>query len=116
MRHNNSAPADARDILGLRLSFPGLCKLSDAALECFALMGGGMRLRVSHADGSVQVVEGLARYGKNRPSHNVTMSAARELMDSGLISKLTEHRDNERIGWREAGYDGDAADWWCCTQ
>lgn len=78
-------------------------------------MGSGYRLRISHDGADVRLVDayglpnGRAPILLDKPEVDAAIA-------SGLITKLTEHGEGSRIGWRSAGYDGDVADWWVCTQ
>jgi hypothetical protein len=80
------------------------------------LMGNGMRLRIPKDGTEPMLVEGLARFGHHRPSEPIAPEAVSWLLGSGLIAKLTEQGEGQRAGWRDAGYDGDVADWYVCTQ
>jgi hypothetical protein len=79
------------------------------------LIGSGMRLRIPHDKlfQSSAIVEGLAKYGKNRDSIPVSEGMAYVLAQR--LHKLDEQRVDDRLGWREAGYDGEVADWYCLT-
>lgn len=90
----------------------------DDKKEVFALLGSGYRLRIAHDGSGASLVDGIAlQYGrKPRPSHDIGPAQAQRLIESGFITKLTEHGEGSRMGWRAAGYDGDKADWWVCTQ
>jgi len=93
--------------------------LSDSAGVMWTAMGRGFRLRVPHNGDPAQFIKAGFRenWRECGAGFSTTDTAAlQELMDSGLISKLTKDRYNSRIGWREAGYDGDVADWWVPTQ
>lgn len=83
--------------------------------DLLGMMGKGMRLRVPHLhDGTAAIVEGLEH--QKRESIPIALEAANELIETGMICKLTEDRDGQRIGWKESGYDGDVADWYVCVQ
>jgi hypothetical protein len=96
--------------------------LSFLAKDLFSAMGRGARLRVPHDGGWPQI------FYPNGQSVNVEASEIEELKNLRLITKLTEYGvpppeerainidKGYRIGWREAGYDGDVADWWVLTQ
>jgi hypothetical protein len=92
--------------------------LSASAGVIWSAMGRGFRLRIPHDGGPTQLIAGFREnWREYGPGFSTSDTAAiEELMQSGLISKLTEDRYHDRIGWREAGYDGDVADWWVCTQ
>jgi hypothetical protein len=108
----------------------GLTMISQAARDLYGSMGRGGKLRVPLSGLSPEIVL-PGRDGRIdlKTSHRVciaTPNIVAELANTGLIHKLTEHGEpppeqrakhgGYRIGWREAGYDGDAADWWVCTQ
>lgn len=78
-------------------------------------LGSGYRLRVAHDGTDARLVDadGLPNGRAPIPLDKQEASA---LTASGLLTKLTEHGQGQRMGWREAGYDGDKADWWVCTQ
>lgn len=82
-------------------------------------IGSGFRLRVPHnEDAAPTLVDGIAIQCKQQPRESIVVSTAQaeQLIGSGLLTKLTEHGEGQRLGWRSAGYDGDVADWWVCTQ
>ena len=91
------------------------------------LMGKGHRLRVSRANGAV----GLWEFSHGAPGAMrfvglVPRDVFRSLKQSSLIHQLTElgepppaerkPGEGYRMGWREAGLDGENGDWWVCTQ
>lgn len=41
---------------------------------------------------------------------------AREAISGHLLTRLTEHRNGARMGWRELDLDGDVADWYVWMQ
>lgn len=79
-------------------------------------IGHGMRLRIDHATGQGQIVEGLAQYGQTRSAIPVPPAVVMDLLDCGLLCKLTELGEGQRGGWLEAGYDGAIADWYVFVQ
>jgi hypothetical protein len=101
---------------------PTLGQLSTAAAGILHQIGTGMVLRIPksgygpelHCDYETEHALMLLEGEDN-------VKAVRELIQSGLIHKLTElgeppDGDTRRLGWRELGLDGDVADWWVCTQ
>ena len=79
-------------------------------------IGKGMRLRVPHdgpLPGLVPDPRGFPEAGKPEP---VSHAMVRHLIRSGLLWKMTEQTIGDsqsfRIGWKEAGMDGDVADWY----
>ena len=91
---------------------------SDAVILVLFAIRQGMRLRIPHDGGTVQIVEGLCRYGLGRRAITVAQETAIATMQSGQLYKIQreDHFDklgNGRRGWKSAGYDGDAADWYC---
>lgn len=47
---------------------------------------------------------------------SVDVNAVRELLESGLITRLTETRNNRKAGWRELKLPGEKFNLYCCTQ
>jgi hypothetical protein len=87
--------------------------------DVYRLMGLGYRLRVSRnpGGGAAMIDVDAVKYGRQaRPAYQVPLEHVEQLAASRLITKLTEHGEGSRMGWRAAGYDGDQADWWVCTQ
>lgn len=85
------------------------------AAQVIDRIGSGYRLRIARDGSDARLVDayglpnGRAPIPLDKPEVDAVIS-------SGLITKLTEHGEGSRIGWRAAGYDGDVADWWVCTQ
>ena len=86
-------------------------------------MGHGMRLRISH-EGAAEIVKDPKSFAYGSAcgpwvafceNHPVDADTVRFLLNSWMIYKLSEYRDNGKIGWREAGMDGEKADWYCLT-
>jgi hypothetical protein len=102
----------------------GESTISAAAKDLLHQMGCGRRLRIPKSGFGAE----LRPHDGFAVGDEIAVDAppVRELIERGLIRKLTEdgepppaERTREggyRIGWREAGYDGDVADWWTCTQ
>jgi hypothetical protein len=83
-------------------------------------IGSGMRLRVPH-DGSPATMEPDPRFKQAMvpfpgESRVVSVKELSQALASGLLHKLAEENIEQRIGWREAGMDGDVADWYVMTQ
>ena len=92
--------------------------LSEDARRIFQRMGEGSRLLVERNQASLS-----ACYLVNDPRFNPTPMkeelnavSVYELVISGLISELTEFGEQQRIGWREAGFDGKHYHVYVCTQ
>lgn len=49
-------------------------------------------------------------------NHHITPKVALELVDSGLLGKLTEFTNNCKIGWREKELPGDKYTIYACLQ
>ena len=84
--------------------------------QMLGFMGDGYRLRVPHdlTNHPPSLRDGVG--DRSRMSMIVTKDEVQALIGSGMITKLTEHGEGQRLGWRSAGYDGEVADWWVCTQ
>ena len=79
-----------------------------------------MRLLVPK-DGSTPRLVADPRFRERKPQaitqeRDVPLPIARELIRSGWIGALTEHGENNKIGWREIGLDGKANEVYCCVQ
>ncbi|KKM60669.1 hypothetical protein LCGC14_1539610 [marine sediment metagenome] len=79
-------------------------------------MGTGMRLRIEKSDGRATLEEGLQQCGKHRDSVAVNKDVARLLSLSNGLTRMERERHNQRKGWLESGFDGDAAEWYALTQ
>jgi len=90
------------------------------AIKICRMLADGMRLRIPHHGAPAELREGLARFGRNRPPIPVAIEIAEDMAASPLLTKLTRdgtiQRGSGRIGWKEAGFDGDVADWYAFTQ
>lgn len=92
--------------------------MSEDARRIFQRMGDGSRLLVERNQVSLSVC-----YLVNDPRFNPTPMKEKlnpvsvyELVLSGLISELTVFGERQRIGWREAGFDGEHYHVYVCTQ
>jgi len=47
---------------------------------------------------------------------DVSTAAVSELISSGLIGEIPEHRTNQKSGWRESGLPGDTHRIYACIQ
>lgn len=93
--------------------------VSPPAAGVLQLMGTGMRLRVAHGNGEATVVDGFPNIptGEHpKPSSLISEDIVTELIASGLLHKMARDRVQDRIGWAEAGLDGNAADFYSLVQ
>lgn len=84
----------------------------------FDKIGHGMRLGVPREPG---IPARLLRDERFRPGpelaeQDLSASTVKELLDSGLLAELTEHRNNGKVGWREASLPGDRYHIYACLQ
>ena len=85
-----------------------------AQIERYAeYLKSGMRLRIPHDGGRPAIVEGVP--GMARPGIAVTTEDAQYLLALGRMRKLPMESEPGAIGWAQAGYDGDQADWFIFT-
>jgi len=88
------------------------------AEQVYDAIGHGMRLRVPHnypAQPAALVPD--PRYAEGTtPRTELSVPVVHEVLSSGLLFKLTEHQEHNRLGWRECGMDGDIADWYVFIQ
>lgn len=90
-------------------------------------IGRGRRLRV--VKNSVHGATLVNNYADWRPPHvprhlvstapvigPLDASAVAELLELGVLTKLTEHQQDQRVGWRDIGLDGSKADFYVCIQ
>jgi hypothetical protein len=99
-----------------------LGQLSKAAAGILHQIGTGMVLRIpKNGYGPELHCDYETEHAVMTLDGEDNVKAVRELIQSGLIHKLTElgeppDGDTRRLGWRELGLDGGVADWWVCTQ
>ena len=96
--------------------------LPQESLDVFRDMGElGMRLLVPKANRSWPRLVPDPRYEEWYPdapkkARPVSPVAVAKLIEAGWIGRLTEHRNNNKIGWREMGLDGKTNEVYCCVQ
>ncbi len=86
--------------------------LSKAATVVIEALGNGFVLCVPH-DGSGPSLKPRFTDGSG---FSCDQAPVDELISARLITKLTKHGANQRIGWRTANLNGLIADWWVLTQ
>jgi hypothetical protein len=106
-------------VRGMEIALSGKAAVACAHLERHPVM----QLRVPHDGSRPSIMDGLRRAGHPpRPAIPVDLDIAREMIAARyavpyaqipLLRRMTPERDGDVAGWRECGYDGDAADWYC---
>lgn len=79
-------------------------------------IGVGFRLRVPHDGGRAMLVCSYPELPKREDIGPLEAAPVRELLQSGILHKLTKGRDGNRYGWAELGLDGTDADLYAMTQ
>ena len=107
------------DLAGLRNEGAKVmtCGLSAGTKEYFNKMGSGYVLVLSPTEAQlikppIRPIEGFAFLD----CEDVPAAIVQELQASGLISELTEHRNNSRSGWRELGFTDEHKRYFACKQ
>lgn len=86
--------------------------------EVHAHMGHGYRLRVPHDAELLPSLEKDPRFPLNyvQTIGDVPLRIFELLrLRPYAISRLTEYRDNDRLGWRDMGLEGSDCDWYACA-
>ena len=91
--------------------------------KALALIGAGMRLRIPHDGSSPAIVEGLSDavpWRGTSSSRNVRRPVLVSVPLANILRsrlcKIAKDRVGQRAGWKETGYDGEVADWYCHIQ
>lgn len=86
------------------------------AYELIGMIGRGLRLRVPHDGSRAALVHDPRGWPVVVNVEPVEPEMVEFLVHIGLLWKMREHRVGDdkswRTGWREAGMDGDMADWY----
>lgn len=96
-------------------------ELQEECLNVFRAMGElWMRLLVPK-DGSTPKLIADPRFRDMKPQavneeRDVPLAVVQQLIRAGLIGALTEHRNQGKIGWREAGLPGETNEVYCLVQ
>jgi hypothetical protein len=97
-------------------------RLSKSDEQVWRLIGAGMRVRVPHGKPEEAMLVPDPRYPQHAPcaALPVSFASVQALLAAGLLHQMVEHRVGDskswRTGWREAGMDGDVADWYVAMQ
>jgi hypothetical protein len=90
--------------------------MSEDAAQILRKMGNGMRLLIAREFPNESILVNDARFDPTPKKETVNFTIAWELIRTGAISELTEFGERQRIGWREAGFDGEHYHVYACTQ
>lgn len=96
-------------------------ELQAECMAVFSLMGGQCLRLLVPKDGSMPHLIADPRYHDIKPEaksleRTVPPVVVRQLVKAGFIGALTENRNNQKMGWREAGLPGETNDVYCCVQ
>ena len=92
----------------------GMSAGARAILDSFQ---NGFALCVPRVSGRPKLVQrNWARERNPEPDRAVDRKDVAELLASGLVGELTEHRNNQKIGWRESGLPGKSHRVYLCVQ
>ena len=70
-------------------------------------IGQGMILAQHRVNDGLFVMFKRGPWNPPFENHLVDINVGRELLSSGLLSELTEHRNNQKVGWRELDLPGE---------
>ncbi|MGD0652532.1 MAG: hypothetical protein ABSA97_15555 [Verrucomicrobiia bacterium] len=90
--------------------------ISEDAAAVLHKMGNGMRLLIARQSPQQCSLVNDARFDPTPREETANLTVVWELIRKGVISELTEFGQNERIGWRDAGFDGEHYHVYVCTQ
>ena len=80
-------------------------------------IGHGMRLGIPRFKaGSARLIADPRYPDPNRKERDVSPEAVDDLMNSGILGELPEHRTNQKLGWRECGLPGKKYKLYACVQ